>query len=88
MARHNDQPTAPKGRRFWRASDWLDGKLLPVLGPPPLGPYSDPPTNDPLDATCPLCGSPMREHQIERDGHHSYLHCPGNDRQVQETGRA
>ena len=87
MARSTDPPTAPKQRRFWRASDWLDGKLMPALGPPPLGPYSDTPTQDPLDATCPLCGSPMRDHEVEHDGHHSYLHCPGNARQVQETGR-
>ena len=78
---------SPKERRWWRASDWLDGKLIAVLGPPPLGPYGDEPAHDPLDATCPLCGATMRDHMVERDGHHTYLHCPGDERHVEETGR-
>ncbi|HEV7185209.1 MAG TPA: hypothetical protein VGN33_11985 [Leifsonia sp.] len=78
---------SPKERRWWRASDWLDGKLFTVFGPPPLGPYGDEPAADPRDATCPLCGATMRDHMVEHDGHHTYLHCPGNEKQVEETGR-
>jgi hypothetical protein len=29
----------------------------------------------------------MRDHMVEHDGHHTYLHCPGNEKQVEETGR-
>ncbi|MFF1633518.1 hypothetical protein [Leifsonia sp. NPDC058248] len=95
MARRSHEPKSkpehePKPeheRRAWQASDWLDSKLLPILGPPPLGPYGEPQEVDLLDAICPLCGRPMRDHVIERTEHHVYLHCPGDERQVEETGR-
>jgi hypothetical protein len=67
------------------AAQWLDDKLIPLLGPPPLGPYDAEP---PHVSTCPLCGAPMMQHRSERDGEHTYLHCPGDTVTiVVETGR-
>jgi len=56
--------------------EWLDGKLLPLLGPPPLGPYADADAPAPEHAICPLCGMRMVLHEIEREGAHAFLHCP------------
>jgi hypothetical protein len=56
---------------------WLNGRLLPFLGPPPLGPYDDevPVAERPV-ARCPLCGAPMTEHDIDRSGERTQLRCP------------
>ncbi|MEY9953086.1 hypothetical protein [Leifsonia sp. EB34] len=63
------------GTRAERAAEWLDAKLLPVLGPPPLGPYGqEAPRTE--AATCPLCGSRIDEHRSERDHGHAFLICP------------
>ncbi|MDQ0894153.1 ribosomal protein S27AE [Agromyces ramosus] len=55
--------------------DRLNARLLPLIGPPPLGPYDEEavPAKPP---TCPLCGSPMSEHRIDRSGERTQLHCP------------
>ena len=70
-----------------RAAEWLDGKLVPVLGPPPLGPYGADDPQPEAHTSCPICGEPLAQHRLERDGEHSYLHCP-NSATVFETGRA
>jgi hypothetical protein len=63
------------GTRAERAAEWLDAKLLPVLGPPPLGPYGqEAPRTD--AATCPLCTRRIDEHAMERDHGHAFLVCP------------
>lgn len=56
---------------------WLNGRLLPVIGPPPLGPYDDevPALQRPV-ARCPLCGAPMTERDIDRSGERTMLRCP------------
>jgi hypothetical protein len=70
-----------------RAAEWLDDKLIPVLGPPPLGPYGADDPQPEAHTSCPICGEPLAQHRVERDGEHSYLHCP-NSSTVFETGRA
>jgi hypothetical protein len=56
---------------------WLNSRLLPFIGPPPLGPYDDevPVAERPV-ARCPLCGAPMTEHAIDRSGERTQLRCP------------
>lgn len=55
--------------------DRLNAKLLPYIGPPPLGPYDEEPK--PATApTCPLCGAAMSAHDIDRSGERTQLHCP------------
>jgi hypothetical protein len=66
-----------------RAVEWLDGKLFPVFGPPPIGPYDIEPEQKTL---CPLCNEPLLDHRLEIDEGHTYLHCP-DDSAVFETGR-
>lgn len=65
------------------AAEWLDGKLVPALGPPPLGPYGAEP---PHSTTCPLCGEALARHVTEKAEGHVFLHCPNGT--VTETGRA
>lgn len=65
-----------------QAVEWLDGKLVPVLGPAPLGPYDAQP---PLSTACPLCGEALARHVSEKEEGHVYLHCPNGT--VTETGR-
>ncbi|RXZ49310.1 hypothetical protein ESP57_10345 [Agromyces fucosus] len=55
--------------------DRLNARLLPYIGPPPLGPYDE----EPAPATppaCPLCGAPMSSHTIDRSFERTQLHCP------------
>jgi hypothetical protein len=63
--------------RVRHAAEWLDGKLVPRLGGPDLGPYDEESeesvrTHD----ACPLCGHPMGEHQIDRSHPNAVLICP------------
>jgi hypothetical protein len=53
----------------------LNARLLPYLGPPPLGPYNEEPALA-RPAACPLCGARMSEHDIDRSGERTQLHCP------------
>jgi hypothetical protein len=56
---------------------WLNGRLLPIIGPPPLGPYDDEvPLADRPVAVCPLCRAPMTAHDIDRTGERTQLRCP------------
>ncbi len=65
------------GQRAERAAEWLDAKLLPVLGPPPIGPYdADPESPATGIAVCPLCGKRIDEHGMQRDHGHAFLLCP------------
>jgi ribosomal protein S27AE len=59
------------------AAEWLDGKLVPKLGPADLGPY-DVESDESVRThdVCPLCGHPMGEHQIDRSHHNAVLICP------------
>jgi hypothetical protein len=66
-----------------QAVEWLDGKLVPVLGPAPLGPYDVEP---PHSTACPLCGQTLAGHDTEKSEGRIYLRCA--DGTVTETGRA
>ncbi|GAB3615878.1 hypothetical protein GCM10027416_04350 [Okibacterium endophyticum] len=57
-------------------TNWLNATLRPYLGAPPLGPYNEPPLPPASGAACPLCGSPMSEHTIDRSGVRTQVHCP------------
>ena len=61
-------------RPWW---DRLNRRLLPYIGPPPLGPYDEealPPTQA---KACPVCGNPMVDHDLERRADRpTQLHCP------------
>ncbi len=60
-----------------RASWWdrLNRKLVPYIGPPPLGPYNQ--AAEVHDKPCPLCGRQMAGHQFEhRDGRPTLMRCP------------
>jgi hypothetical protein len=69
--------------------EWLDSRLLPILGPPPIGPFDEADAPTPAIAVCPLCGIRMSLHRVEREGAHAYLHCPDPAvTVVAESGRA
>lgn len=53
----------------------LNARLLPYIGPPPLGPYDEEPVAA-RPASCPLCGALMSEHDIDRSGERTQLYCP------------
>ncbi|MCS5733993.1 hypothetical protein [Herbiconiux daphne] len=60
--------------------DRLNRRLLPWIGPPPLGPYDVEVPTPPAARVCPLCGRPMDEHEIDRSGERTQLYCPTADR--------
>ncbi|WP_033210023.1 hypothetical protein [Gryllotalpicola ginsengisoli] len=78
--------------RITHASDWLDDKLIPVLGPAPLGPFEPGPDVDPapgeFDALCPVCHGAMarHEHHVDASTGHVYLRCPDTGVEL-ETAR-
>lgn len=79
-ARHGEQVTPSDASRpgaVRHAAEWLDSKLIPKLGPADLGPY-DVESEESLRShdACPLCGHPMREHQIDRSHFNAVLICP------------
>lgn len=76
MTRTSRQDRAERGERsFAGLLNRMHSRLLPYLGPPPLGPYDEePPPTRP--AACPLCGAPMSEHEIDRSFERTQLHCP------------
>ena len=60
--------------RLVRSAAWVDRKLTPVFGPPPVGPYADD-DRAPV-TTCPVCGHPMDEHRIDHSARNAVLECP------------
>ena len=60
--------------RFVRSAAWVDRKLTPLFGPPPLGPYSAEEKH--AAAPCPVCGHPMGEHVIDHTTPNAILNCP------------
>jgi len=63
------------GGRFVHFVDWLNHKLVGVMGPPPLGPY-DEVLKKVGEAVCPVCGRPMSEHTIDHSTPNTLLNCP------------
>lgn len=59
--------------------DKVNAALIPYLGPPPLGPYNEPPVADSASRACPLCALPMAQHDLDRaPGRPTYLRCPSS----------
>jgi hypothetical protein len=57
--------------------DRLNRRLLPYIGPPPLGPYGEEPLPPTQAKACPLCGRAMADHDVERrPDRPTQLHCP------------
>jgi hypothetical protein len=55
--------------------DRLNGRLIPYIGPPQLGPYDQEP--EVHVKPCPICGQPMAGHTYERvAGKPTYVTCP------------
>ena len=57
---------------------WLNARLFPILGPPPVGPSGTdllPPPPARVQ-NCPVCGQAMELHDIDRTGERTQLHCP------------
>jgi hypothetical protein len=70
------EQVGPRGQRGYAGFiDRLNARLLPYIGPPPLGPYDEAPVPAKPPA-CPLCGAAMSEHDIDRSGERTQLHCP------------
>ncbi|WP_147303924.1 hypothetical protein [Subtercola boreus] len=71
---------AGDGKRPGGLGGWLNARLFPYLGPPPLGPFdtesAESKTERASAGSCPLCGRPMREHTIDRAGERTQLYCP------------
>ncbi|MDQ2661555.1 MAG: hypothetical protein M3Y52_06770, partial [Actinomycetota bacterium] len=65
------------GRRRGYAGfiDRLNARLLPYIGPPPLGPYDEEPAPS-RAPECPLCGAAMSQHEINRSFERTQLRCP------------
>lgn len=65
------------GNRFTRFFEWVDTKLEPAFGPPPV--TAD--DHEPAAAKpCPLCGEVMAEHTIDHSTANTHLECPTGER--------
>ncbi len=71
--------------RLERMAEWLDAKLTPGLGPPPIGPYEGEQESKEAVDECPLCGHGMGEHQIDRSHANAVLVCPVRPRPEVES---
>lgn len=78
MARSKSRKNATQGPGGF--TGWLNRTLLPWIGPPPLGPYTDLPEAEvraaKAQASCPICGELMTLHEIDRSGERTQLHHP------------
>ncbi|MFC5928846.1 hypothetical protein D6T64_08880 [Cryobacterium melibiosiphilum] len=76
MTPGNDSPARNRGPGGFTA--WINRRLLPILGPPPVGATG----SDLLPAApapvrgCPVCQQPIARHDIDRSGERTQLHCP------------
>ena len=77
---HTKKEHRPTIRESGGVGNWLNQRLFPYLGPPPLGPID---TESPeskakaaLAGACPLCGRPMSLHVVDRGGERTQLYCP------------
>ena len=70
--------------------DRLNRRLFPYLGPPALGPYDEPPLAPTGPKACPVCGSRMDTHIIERGEGRTATRilCPVGDAYVLPDGEA
>ena len=76
MTHGKDSGSRSTGPGGWTAR--LNARLFPILGPPPVGLSG----SDLLPAApapvrgCPVCAQPMDQHEIDRTGERTRLHCP------------
>ena len=80
------------GKKFVRFIDWLNHKLMPIIGPPDLGPY-DSDLQKVGEAICPVCGTAMTGHSIDHSAANTVLNCPAphkpapvDDQPINELG--
>lgn len=76
MTLGKNQPSLNRGPGGFTA--WINRRLLPILGPPPVGANGTdllPVTAVPVTG-CPVCNQPIAEHDIDRSGERTQLHCP------------
>lgn len=65
------------GSRFGDFIENLNARLRPFIGGAQLGPRDEAPLVAPAHGgACPLCGSPMDQHDVDRSGVRTMLHCP------------
>jgi hypothetical protein len=75
-----------------RATEWLDDKLVPILGPAPNGPWEETASEDQhpgdADELCPVCHHAISQHTEEREDATGrvWLRCPDADTVI-ETHR-
>ncbi|WP_040164546.1 hypothetical protein [Microbacterium gorillae] len=55
---------------------YVNDTIIKYAGPPTVGPYETEPPAQPATAPCPLCGHPMSEHEFDRTGERTLMHCP------------
>jgi hypothetical protein len=62
---------------------WINRRLFPWIGPPPLGPYNVIPEEEVEAAkaasVCPICGQLMSVHEIDRSGERTQIYHPTPD---------
>ncbi|MDH6238333.1 hypothetical protein [Cryobacterium sp. CG_9.6] len=70
----------PKNSRRGGWTSWINRKLLPLIGPPPLGPYPVIVAADVEEqkarAVCPICGALMSLHEVDRSGERTQIFHP------------
>ncbi len=78
MALRKSQADSRRGPAGW--TDWVNKKLFPWIGPPPLGPYNVVPADEAkaaqAAATCPICGELMSIHEVDRSGERTQIYHP------------
>jgi hypothetical protein len=62
--------------RLVRSAAWIDRKLMPVFGPPPISSSNDNADGNGAGPACPVCGHPMGEHTIDHSTRNAILECP------------
>ncbi len=61
--------------KFVHFINWLNNALSRKIGPADLGPYNTV-VAQMGEAVCPICGTPMAEHSIDRSTANAVLNCP------------
>ncbi|GAA1145856.1 hypothetical protein MOX01_17830 [Microbacterium oxydans] len=80
MAQDSDRP--PLRTRIREAGglySWVNTNLIRFAGPASVGPYEKTPppsAAERAERACPLCGAPMTQHEIDRSGPKTLVHCP------------
>ena len=62
--------------RLVRSAAWIDRKLMPVFGAPPITLGNADEHDSAYAAACPVCGHPMGEHTIDHSTPNAILECP------------